>query len=313
MNSLSARFVAWFKQFVLLAILLFAAGFCWYNRDTLTLALRLGATQWLLVVAGYLGCYWLNALMACQVQWKRGTTPALGEMLVINSYASLLGYATVLRAGFYGGKLWFYRERFGLSASVSLGLQGWVSLLVLAGNAVFGVVFGVWLLVVQQLQLPWVHWALVIGTLVLTAGVVLLLWVLTEQRWLPQSVRLWLGNMRSVIAAADGREMGMLGVEAMLNIPLQALSFWVLCSAFGLAVPVPFLLLMALVSNLSLVIALTPSNLGVKELVLWQLLVPLQLPKVELLSVMMVDRILQFLVLAIISAAGYRLLRRVSV
>ena len=84
------------------AILLFAIVFCWLNRDTLVLAFKLDALQWVLVVTGYLGCYWLNALMACQVQWKRGTEPRLGEMLVINSYASLLGYATVLRAGFYG-------------------------------------------------------------------------------------------------------------------------------------------------------------------------------------------------------------------
>jgi uncharacterized membrane protein YbhN (UPF0104 family) len=69
---------------------------------------------------------------------------------------------------------------------------------------------------------------------------------------------------------------------------------------------------MAVVANLSLIIALTPANLGIKELVLWQLLASLHLPKVQLLGVMMMDRLIQLLILAVISALGYRLLQQPS-
>lgn len=305
-----SRIARLLQRFLLLAILVFAAVFCWLNRDTLALTARLSVWQWLWVVLGYLGCYWLNALMACQVQWQRGTKPTLAEMLVINSYASILGYATVLRAGYYSGKLWFYQQRYGLPASISLGLQGWVSLLVLSGNAWFGLLFGLWLLLGQHMHLPWVHWLLVLGTLLVVVALLLLLFVLAEQRWLPAALKRWLGNIKAVVTATSWREIWQLNLQAILNIPLQALALGVLCSVFGLDIPVVYLLLMAVVANLSLIIALTPSNLGVRELVLWQLLADLQLPKVELLGVMMVDRLIQFVILALISALGYQLLQK---
>jgi uncharacterized membrane protein YbhN (UPF0104 family) len=305
-----SRFLPLLQRFLLLAILLFAAGFCWVQRDTLAQAAQLTLWQAAFVFTGYFACYCLNALMACQVQWSRGTRPGLWEMLVINSYASLLGYATVMRAGYYGGKVWFYQQRYGLAASVSLGLQGWVSLLVLAANAWFGLGYGLWLQWSGQLRLPWVHWALVFGTLALVVALVALLFGLAAQSWLPERVQRWLANIRAVVASTSWREVLTLQAQAMLTIPLQALSLGVLCQAFGLPVPLPYLLLMAVVSNLSLVIALTPSNLGVRELVLWQLLRELGLPDVTLVGVLMVDRMLQFVLLSGLSIAGYQLLHR---
>ena len=138
----------------------------------------------------------------------------------------------------------------------------------------------------------------------------LLLFVLAEQRWLPAALQRWLGNIRTVIAATSWREIWQLNLQAMLCIPLQALAVGVLCSVFGLEVPVPYLLLMAVVANLSLIIALTPSNLGVKEVIVWQLLADLHLPKVQLVGALMMDRLIQLLVLALISALGYRLLQQ---
>lgn len=305
-----SRFLPLIQRFLLLAILLFAALFCWVQRDTLGQAAQLTLWQAVLVFGGYLACYWLNARMACQVQWNRGTQPGLWEMLVINSYASLLGYATVMRAGYYGGKVWFYQKRYGLPASVSLGLQGWVSLLVLAANAWFGLGYGLWLQLSGQLQLPWVHWALVFGTLALVVTLVGMLFGLAAQRWLPERIQRWLANIRAVVASASWREVLALQAQAMLAIPLQALSLGVLCQVFGLPVPLPYLLLMAVVSNLSLVIALTPSNLGVRELILWQLLQELGLPDVALVGLLMVDRVLQFVLLSGLSVAGYRLLQQ---
>lgn len=307
-----SRLLALLQRFLLLVILLFAAGFCWVQRDTLAQAAQLTLPQAALVFGGYLACYWLNALMACQVQWRRGTRPRLWEMLVINSYASLLGYATVMRAGYYAGKVWFFQQRYGLAVSVSLGLQGWVSLLVLAGNAWFGLAYGLWLQSSGRLQLPWVHWALVLGTLALVAVLMALLYGLASQTWLPQRVQRWLANIKAVVASTSAAEMVGLQIEAILTILLQALSLGVLCQVFGLPVPAPYLLLMAVVSNLSLVIALTPSNLGVRELVLWQLLRQLGLPDATLLGVLMVDRMLQFVLLSGISLAGYRLSGRVK-
>lgn len=303
-----SRVVSLLQRFLLLAILLFAIGFCWYNRDTLAQTARLSLLQWLLIVGGYVACYALNALMACQVQWQRGTRPRVGEMLVINAYASILGYATVLRAGFYSSKLWFYQQRFGIAPSISLGLQAWVSLLVLTGNVMFGLGYGWWLQATGQ-RLPWVHWALVLGTLAVVIGVVLVLFLLPTLSWLPARVRRWFSNIRDVFTSTTWREVVQLNVQAILNIPLQALALGVLCSAFDLPIPLPYLLLMALVSNLSLIIALTPSNLGVREFVLWQLLAGLDLSNVDLLGVMMIDRIVQFLILVAISLCGFRLLQ----
>jgi uncharacterized membrane protein YbhN (UPF0104 family) len=164
----------------------------------------------------------------------------------------------------------------------------------------------------QRLQLPWVHWALVLGTLALVAVLMALLYGLASQTWLPQRVQRWLANIKAVVASTSAAEMVGLQIEAILTILLQALSLGVLCQVFGLPVPAPYLLLMAVVSNLSLVIALTPSNLGVRELVLWQLLRQLGLPDATLLGVLMVERMLQFVLLSGISLAGYRLSGRVK-
>jgi uncharacterized membrane protein YbhN (UPF0104 family) len=300
--------VSFFQRLLLVAILAFALGFCWYNRSTLAIAWQLQLWQWALLLGAYFACFWLNALMACQVQWRRGTKPALWEMLVINAYASILGYVTVFRAGFYSSKVWFFKQRYQLPITVSLGLQGWVSLVVLVANAGFALVLGLWLLLVEQASLPLLYWLLMVGTLALAGGLLLGLFYLQGQAWLPQRVDRWLSNVRTVVSGTSAAELGQLSLWALLNIPLQALAFALLCQVFQLSIPISYLLLTAVIANLSIVIALTPGNLGVRELVLWQLLRNLDLDDNTLLSLMMVDRVVQFAVLTVICLFGYRML-----
>jgi uncharacterized membrane protein YbhN (UPF0104 family) len=310
-----SRLIPLLQRFLLLAILLFAAGFCWSQRALLAGTAQFSLWQWALIVCSYLGCYWLNALMACQLQWARkdtemsGTQPRLCEMLVINCYASILGYATVLRLGYYSSKTWFYQQRYGLPLTTSLGLQAWVSILVLAGNVLFGLCYGTWMLIATQQSLPLVFWGLMLATLLLLVGVVIALLHLANQSWLPTRVLRWLGNVKAVIASTSWREILTIQAETLILIPLQALAIGVLCYAFNLAIPLPYLLLMALVSNLSLIIALTPANLGIREFVLWQLLAQQDLSNTALLGALMVDRLLQFLLVVIISLVGYRTLQ----
>jgi uncharacterized membrane protein YbhN (UPF0104 family) len=297
------------KQLLLYGMLLVAVVFCWYNREQLARIRELEAAAMATILLAYLLVFALNAQMARVLLANRGQAAGLWEMLVMNSYASILGYATFFRAGYYTGKAWFYHKYYGLAVSVSLGLMGLLSLQVIGSNAVFGALLGAWALWVQGLAVPAVYWVVVAGALGLCLFLVVGLKGMMLTRFIPGRVMRWLENVHAVVMATERGELLQVAALSGISIGIQVIALGTLFSGFGYPLPTIFLLFMAVLSTLSLVIALTPSNVGVRELVIWMLLAGEGGSAGEVVSVILVDRLFQFLVLLAVSLAGYRGLR----
>ena len=292
------------KQLLLYAIVLTAVAFCWYNREHLARIreLSLFATASILMV--YLAVFALNARMATLLLHNRGHQAGLAEMLVMNSYASNLGYATFFRAGYYSGKAWFYHKYYGLAFSVSIGLMGLLSLQVIGSNAVFGVMLGAWAMLVDGLPVPSIFWIIVAGAVALCLFVVLSLKGVLRSGMVPQRILKWLENVHTVVMATEWKELLAIGGLSLGSLVLQLVALGILFSGFGFQLPLVFLLFIAVLSTLSLVIALTPSNVGVRELVIWMLLAKEGGSAGEIVSVMLVDRLFQFIVVLVVSLIG---------
>jgi uncharacterized membrane protein YbhN (UPF0104 family) len=283
-----------------------AVVFCWYNREQLARITELTPVAVTAILAANLAAYSLNAAMAQLLLKNRGQESGLWEMLVMNSYASVLGYATFFRAGYYSGKAWFYHRYYGLAVSVSLGLMGLLSLQIIAVNAIFGTLLGIQATLVSGVEVPAVYWIIVAGSLGLCGFLLVALKGMVRARFIPGRVRHWLENVHRVVMATEGPELLKIAVMSVASIGVQAIALGFLFSGFGYPLPMDFLLFSAVLGTLSLVIALTPSNVGVKELVIWMLLAGGGGSAGEIVSIMLVDRLLQFLLLLAVSLAGYR-------
>jgi uncharacterized membrane protein YbhN (UPF0104 family) len=304
------RLSAVLKQLLLYGIVTTAVVFCWYNREHLARITELSPLAVSAILAAYLAAYILNAAMAGLLLANRGHTAGLWDMLVMNSAASVLGYATFFRAGFYGGKALFYHRYYGLAVSTSLGLMGLLSLQIIGVNAMFGALLGIQAALASAVEVPAVYWVIVAGSLGLCVFLLVALKGMVRARFIPARIRQWLENVHQVVMATEGRELVLVALMSVASIGIQAVALGFLFSGFGFPLPMVFLLFTAVLSTLSLVIALTPSNVGVKELVIWMLLSGGGGSAGEIVSVMLVDRLLQFLVLMAVSLAGYRGLKK---
>ena len=78
---------------------------------------------------------------------------------------------------------------------------------------------------------------------------------------------------------------------------------------FGAELPLIYLIYIAVFSNL-FVISVTPANLGLRELVILLLVGHLDITVVQLICVLLVDRLLHFVVVLLLSLGGWHQLRQ---
>ena len=116
----------------------------------------------------------------------------------------------------------------------------------------------------------------------------------------------WVAKVTLVFSRLSWAEAVSITVLSALTTLFQVIAFSVLFNGFGIQLPLLYVVFMAVFSNLSLIISLTPANLGVKELIIWMLVSHLDISAVDMISVMLVDRLLQILLVIGTCLAGYR-------
>ena len=303
------NFIALLQRLLVLIILATAVVFCWLNREYLAQVSRISLLSFFMIIGSYVLVFLLNAMMACLLLRQRGHSPSSLDMLIMNCHASILGYATFLRAGYYGSKALFYQKLYGLPVTVSLGLMGLLSLLVVGWNGIFGAVLGLIGLKVQGVSVPLVYWLIVGGTFGLCLAVIVTLRGILHLDFLPPRINVWLRNVHNVILETEWKELGGTGLLSFLAILFQVLALDILFQAFDNPLPVLSYFYISVLSTLSLVLALTPGNVGVRELIIWLLLAGQEAGSAEIIAVMLVDRILQFFAALLVSLGGYHFLK----
>ena len=297
------------QRILLSALLLFTLGFCWFNRSTLARIFELSLTDLFLILASYLMFYLLAAAMACELLKKRGKHAPLWQMVVINSHSSLLGYVTVLRIGYYTGKAFLYQKLYQVPITISVGMMALLSLLVIFTTTLLGVFLGIWAAFVADVTIPLLYWTLLLASLIFCITLLGAIYGLALSKRMPQRLKTWLTSLHSVFVETDYREIGYIMTLAALSMPFQVLAFSVLFETFNLNLPLLYVAFLAIFSSLSLIVSLTPANLGVKEFIIWLLVSHLHISAADMISVMLIDRIVQILLVVGISLLGHRGLR----
>ena len=297
------------QRFLLLTILLLAFWFCWTNRSTLSAVTQLPPTNLLLILLSYLFLFLLQAAMTCILLRNRGRVVPLLSLLTINAWFSLLANATLLKDGQTAGRAAALRQRFQVPLNLSLGLFALLSLAAIFTNAAAGIFTGVWGLLRQGQVIPPLYWLVLSTSMLLCVSIVLGIYRLGGVGKLSRKLQIWVANLHAVFTGTNHNEV--IGLIAMVTLTIvpRVLALSLLFKVFGAELPLIYLIYIAVFSNL-FVISVTPANLGLRELVILLLVGHLDITLVQLICVLLVDRLLHFVVVLLLSLGGWHQLRQ---
>lgn len=297
------------QRFLLLALLLLAAWFCWTNRPVFSALFQLPLANLLLILLSYLFLYLLQAAMVCVLLRNRGRVVPLFSLLTLNAWFALLGHATLLKDGQVAGRAAALRQRFQVPVNLSLGLIALLSLAIIFTNAAVGIFTGVYAMIGEARVIPPLYWLVLSTSLLLCVSIVMGIYKLGGVSKLPRKLQIWVANLHAVFTGTNHNEvLGLIALVALTLVP-RVLALALLFSAFGVELPMIYLIFIAVFSNL-FVIAVTPANLGVKELVILLLVAHLDITVVQVIAVLLVERLLGFFVILLLSLGGWYQLRQ---
>ena len=126
---------------------------------------------------------------------------------------------------------------------------------------------------------------------------------------LSRKLQIWVANLHAVFTGTNHNEV--IGLIAMVTLTIvpRVLALSLLFKVFGAELPLIYLIYIAVFSNL-FVISVTPANLGLRELVILLLVGHLDITVVQLICVLLVDRLLHFVVVLLLSLGGWHQLRQ---
>ena len=291
------------QRLLLLAFLVLAFWFCWTNRSTLATVVQLLSTNALLILASYLFLYLLRAALLCMLLRQRGRTVPLVSLLTLDAWFALRGNATLLKEGGTPAKAAALRQQFQVPVNLGAGLMAMISLATLFTNAAAGILTGVYAMIAQQDIVPLLYWLVLSASLLLCVSIVLGIYKRGGVARLPRKMQIWVTNLHAVFTGTNHNEViGLIALVALTLVP-GVLALSLLFTALDAALPLYYLVFIAIFSNL-LVISVTPANLGLRELVILLLLGHLDLGVVQLICVLLVDRLLQSLIVVLLGLGG---------
>jgi hypothetical protein len=297
------------QRFILLAVLVLAAWFCWANLPTLAAVSQLSPVNALLILLSYVFLFLLQAAMLCVLLRNRGRTVALTSLLTLNAWFALLGNATLLKEGQTAARAAALRQHFQVPVNLSGGLMAMISLATLFTNAAVGIFTGVYAIIAEQEVVPPLYWLVLSASLFLCVCIVLGIYRLGGVGKLSRKLQIWVANLHAVFTGTNHNEV--IGLIALITLTLvpRVLALSLLFTAFDAPLPMYYLILIAVFINL-FVINVTPANLGIRELVIVLLAADLPPTFQLVICVLIVDRVLQLLIVALLGLGGRHQLKQ---
>ena len=266
----------------------------------------------LLIIASYACLHLLLALMIALLLKRRGTGVPVWQLLAINAYAALQAQGSFAVSGYAADAPYLLRMLYHIPLNVSQGLMSYMGLAVFFASAALGFFtsLGFWL--AGSDLVPSIYWLVFGATLFFSITVVMGIFKKGEVHKLRRSWLIRIANLHAVFTATNAGEVLGLLVLAALTIPVQALALSLLFNAFGVPLPDLYLAYLAIFAGFSLMISVLPGNFGIRELLMCLLVAHLGISPLVVISLMLVDRVLQLLVLSVLSSGGYLLLKNRS-
>jgi hypothetical protein len=297
------------QRLLLLATLVLASWFCWANLPTLANISHLSPVNVLLILVCYLFLFLLQAAMLCVLLRNRGRVLSLLSLLTLNAWFALLGNATLLKEGQTAARAAALRQHFQVPVNLSVGLMAMISLATLFTNAAAGIFTGVYAIIAEREVIPPLYWLVLSASLFLCVCIVLGIYRLGGVGKLSRKLQIWVANLHAVFTGTNHNEV--IGLIALITLTLvpRVLALSLLFTAFDAPLPMYYLILIAIFMHL-FVINITPANLGVRELVVVLLAAGLPPTIAQVLCVLIVDRVLQLLIVALLGLSGRQQLKQ---
>jgi len=297
------------QRLLLVLILLGAVWFCQSNPDMASQALRLPFSNLLLILCGYLACHLLNGALVAGMLRRRGMVVPLGQLLVLNANAALRGYATLSQGGLHQGTAQLYRKYCHVPLTLSLGVLGFMSLVLIFTVSALGVLAGIWGNLWGGQMIPPLYWLVLGSALVLCITIVLGIYKLGGVDKLPRLLQVWVANLYAVFSGTSAGEVAQVMGLVLLGLLPQVLIFAALFNSFSQDVTIFYLVFTAIFASLALVVNLTPGNLGLRELIILLMIAHLDISVTAVVALLIVDRLLQLLLLLAIGLGGHHTLK----
>jgi hypothetical protein len=297
------------QRFLLVTLLILAAWFCWANRATFAPLFALSPLSLLLILVGYLFLQTLQAGMIGITLRNRGRIVPLWQLLTLNAWLALLGHSTMLKGGINAAMASTLRQRNQVPVNLTVGLLALLNLAVIFTNAAIGTLTGVWGMIREAQVIPPLYWLVLSTSMLLCVSIVMAIYRLGGVSKLSRKLQVWVANLHAVFTGTNSNEVLALIALVTLTVIPRVLVLSLLFTALGAPLPTIYLIFIAVFSNL-LVVAITPANLGLRELVI-VLLAGHLVPTIPVLvCVLLADRLLHGLVVLLLGLGGRHQLRQ---
>jgi uncharacterized membrane protein YbhN (UPF0104 family) len=231
------------------------------------------------------------------------------SLLTFNAWFALLGNATLLKDSQNAARAAALRQHCQVPVNLSVGLLAMISLAMIFTNAAAGVFTGVYTILVEGEFIPPLYWLVLSTTLLLCVSIVMGIYKLGGVNKLSRKMQVWVANLHAVFTGTNHNEViGLIALVALTLVP-RVLVFSLLFTAFGVPLPIHYLVFIAIFSNL-FVINVTPANVGVRELVIVLMAADLDPTYQQVICVLLVDRVLQLLIVLLLGMGGRHQLKQ---
>lgn len=301
------------QRLLLLLLVTGAVWFCLANPSMIGRALQLPGSDLLFILCGYLACQLLNAALVAGMLRRRGRVVPLGRLLAVNAYAELRGHLALQDSGGHAGKGQIYRQGCQVPLTPGMGVLAYLGLVLIVTMSACGIVAGLWGPPQGEQPIPPLYWFVLGSSLILGLSIVLGTHKLGGVGKLSRPLQIWVANLYAVISGTTFPEVLQAMLLQLLGLLPQVLIFTTLFNGFGQDVTLYYLLFVAIFASLSLVVNLTPANLGLRELVILLMIAHLDISVAAVVALLIVDRLLQLVLLLVLGYFGYRALRPATV
>lgn len=291
------------QRLLLLVFVASALWFCWAYRSTLAAVTQLPPANLLLILVSYLFLQLLQAAMPCVLLRNRGRAVPLVAMLTSSAWFALAGNATLLKESQASAHATALRHQFQVPLNLTAGLLAMISLATIFTNAAAGIFTGVYAIVAHGEFIPPLYWLVLSTTLLLCVSIVLGIYKLGGVGKLSRKLQIWVANLHAVFTGTNHNEViGLIALVALTLVP-RVLALSLLLGAFDATLPLHYLVFIALFMNL-FVVNITPANVGIRELVVVLMVGHLEPTIVQIVCVLLVDRVLHSLIVALLGLGG---------
>jgi len=289
-------------QVIIILVTLLALIYWWYNPNIRDAFLNFNIVSLPIIYFYYLLFYGLNALAVLVIARKSSKEIGFLQIFGISQFSSLIGYALPLRIAHIGVRAAYLKHRFKIPYGETIGGGIIATLMSMSVSGIILLLFGLnYLKSITDGQ-----YSLLITLLVSLVALSIALYRYKHSISGYITTRFpKFGSLKRGITQLSSTDLALLLALTASALVVTAVINQTLINGIGMDASFSICLLLAAAGTVSFIVALTPANLGTKELVYIGIGALYGLAAEKIFAFLIIDRIVQITFLSISSAVFY--------